>query len=398
MLQKDPVTLRLILTQRNVSLGHDLRALAASLQAATIPARLEPYRSRLTTICRDYADLSDRHLLLLSLAQDRILDDVLSGTQQATQVVRLLTGRFAASVLRSDARDALCLKVIEWMHGVHPKTAPLPAAFESGDVAVRPFLRIAPIYSFPCLEQHGILFQPLHLHEFGHVLYVLHKPEMDDLVKEIQQVVEDVLQPLSQRNDRHAETQAARQQAVVNTWYAWAQEFFCDAVGLTMGGPAYLCAFSGYCGNLSRTDFYRADKDLRNSAHPVTWLRIHFLARRASELGFAGLAREVEEEWVVLANTMGVTEDYHGYYDEAIEDDLHRILGDMLLEVDTRQFLPDESVPSRDIQATDTPIHLMNRAWQLHQRDPVQYPAWEARALLDYLQEDVADQEDGLPG
>src|SRR5262245_60328709 len=128
MLQRDPAALRHILEQRNASLGRDLRALAAALQAATIPASLEPYRSRLSAICRDYADLSDRHLLLLSLGQVRILEDVLSGTQQVIQVARLLTGRFAASVLRSDPRDALCLKVIEWMHGVHPKTASLPVA------------------------------------------------------------------------------------------------------------------------------------------------------------------------------------------------------------------------------------------------------------------------------
>jgi hypothetical protein len=46
------------------------------------------------------------------------------------------------------------------------------------------------------------------------------------------------LVPASQRNDRYAREQAAQRQAIVNTWYSWAQEFFCDAVSLTIGGHA----------------------------------------------------------------------------------------------------------------------------------------------------------------
>ena len=103
-----------------------------------------------------------------------------------------------------------------------------------------PFLHIAPTYFFPFLEQKGLLFQPLLFHEFGHLLYLCHKREMDDLVRELQREVEDVLTPPSQRNDRHSDIQAGQRQTIVDTWYRWAQELFCDAVGLTIEGPSFL--------------------------------------------------------------------------------------------------------------------------------------------------------------
>ncbi len=99
------------------------------------------------------------------------------------------------------------------------------------------------ICSFPSNEQPGLLFQVLHFHEFGHLLYIYHKPELDALVKEIQAEVDEMLMPTSFRNDRHAERQAAERRAIVDTWYKWAQELLCDAVGLAIGGPAFLQAF-----------------------------------------------------------------------------------------------------------------------------------------------------------
>jgi hypothetical protein len=151
--------------------------------------------------------------------------------------------------VRCHARDRLTLATITWVHSQLPATESIPAAFADGDCMIWPFLHIAPTYFFPFLEQKGLLYQPLLFHEFGHLLYVCHKREMDDFVGEFQRKVEDVLAPPSQRNDQHADIQAGQRQTIVDTWYRWSQELFCDAVGLTIGGPSFIRASIRCLGN-----------------------------------------------------------------------------------------------------------------------------------------------------
>ena len=379
-----------MLDQRNAALMRDWIELESSLSGPQIPALLEPYRVRIVSYCRDFRLDTEVTLTLLRLQNDSILEDLLSKTQVATNFLRIISGRLATPVLRSSPGDALCLKILTWIHQSHAKTASIPAAFASGDVAIWPLMRVMPVYFFPGLEQGGLLFQPLHFHEFGHGLYVLHKPEMDELVKELQERISDILTPLSQRNDRHAGESAKRQQAVVNRWFDWAQEVFCDAVGLALGGPAYLYAFSVYCNNLSKSDLYLTSDDLERSKHPVTWLRIRLLVRRAREMGLPEAALRVKQEWDTLAGVMQITEDYHGYFEEEMEEEVHRVIGDMLAEAGPRPFVPEEVTLGGETQPQtqpgDSPVTLLNRAWQTHNATPDQYAVWERDAIKTYLQ------------
>lgn len=391
MTAQDAAILRTTLSQRNAALLSDWTKLEASLSGLPIPALLEPFRTRLVSFCRQLQTDTRGSLYLLSLMNDSILVDLLSRTQISTQSLRFISTRLAIPVLRSSTRDALCLKILTWIHESHPETASIPVAFASGDVAILPIMNWLPVYLFPSLEQDGLLFQPLHFHEFGHGLYILHKPEMDDLIKELQENIAAILAPLSQRNDRHAEEAIKRQQAVVGRWYDWAQEIFCDAVGLTIGGPAYLYAFSGYCNNLSKSDLYLPSEDLERTKHPVTWLRIRLLVRRAEELGLSESALQVWQVWAALAGVMQVFEDYHGYYEDSMEEDVHRVITDMLAEANPRQFLPEEVASSPvdevqpDGQAIENPISLLTRAWKTHNEHPDLYTAWESKAIEAYL-------------
>ena len=391
MTAQDAAILRTTLNQRNVALLSDWTKLEASLSGLPIPALLEPYRTRLVSFCLHLQKDTMDSLALLALSNDSILEDLLSRTQISTQSLRFISTRLAIPVLRSSPKDALCLKILTWIHQSHLETALIPVAFASGDVAILPMMSGLPVYLFPSLEQNGLLFQPLHFHEFGHGLYVLHKPEMDDLIKELQENIAEILAPLSQRNDRHAEEAAKRQQAVVGRWYDWAQEIFCDAVGLTIGGPAYLYAFSGYCNNLSRSDLYLPAEDLERSEHPVSWLRIKLLVRRAEELGLSEAASQVRQVWAALAGVMQVSEDYHGYYEDAMEEEVHRVITDMLAEANPRQFLLEEVGLSSgdevepDGQAIDNPVSLLTHAWRTHNSRPDLYTEWESKAIEAYL-------------
>lgn len=372
-----------ILKSRNESLRHQLEVLEGAFSSTLVPQGLEPYRSRLLSVCGKLRADAERNMTDIGLGRDEILEDVLSSTQQVTQYVRLLSARLAAPIVRCHSRDSLTLATITWVHSQHPATQSMPAAFADGDCMIWPFLHIAPTYFFPFLEQKGLLYQPLLFHEFGHLLYVCHKPEMDDLVGEFQREVEDVLSPPSQRNDRHADIQAGQRQTIVDTWYRWTQELFCDAVGLTICGPSFLLAFSGFLSTMQRGDFYRQPSDLEHSNHPVTWLRVRLLANRARQAGFVDLAQQVEEEWSLIARTMGVVADYHGFYDDALEGVVTQTVADMLTEAAPRQCTESEAKGvGWDKAPPAISASLFNQAWQVYWHDPRAYDAWETNALV----------------
>lgn len=271
----------------------------------------------------------------------------------------------ATPVLRAKETDALCLWTIGWLHQAHPQTAAYPPAMCDGDVAMLPWVRLVPVNFFPSVEQRGLLFQPLLFHEFGHLLYARHKPELDDLVGNLQRAVEDALLPASRRNDRHAQRQAAQRRLIVQVWYRWAQELFCDAVGFEIGGPAFLHAFATFLSRLDPSDFMRTADQMAGSHHPVTALRVHFLTRRASSAGFGQLATDVTREWTSIAAALGVTTDYHGFYDPVLERAIDDTLADMLTEVAPRRFTDDDLRRTDAMSSWESPAALCNAAWRV---------------------------------
>lgn len=372
-----------ILEARNQALLRDVQVVRQALIAAQIPGELAPYRDRLVALCDVSRARIELNLVYLGLGQPQILEDILSETQGAMQAIRLLSSLLAIPVLRAGSLDRLCLTLIHWLHEAHPETRHFPAAFSDGNCAIYPFVSFTPIYYFPCIEQRGLLYLSLFFHEFGHLLYACHRPEMDVLVGELQQRVNAVLLPVSQRNDQHAEEQSARRQAIVNTWYSWIQELFCDAVGFVMVGPAYLHAFSRFVSNMDPSDFAH---DPERNSHPVTMLRIRFLAERAAAAGFPELGRRMEEEWETIAQTIGVAEDYQGIYDSGLADSIKQAVDDMLTEAAPRPYTDDEVSADRWVAGSHSLVQLLNVAWAVSLGDADRYPTWETNqisALLD---------------
>jgi hypothetical protein len=298
--------------------------------------------------------------------------------------LRIITARFAIPILRAAPSDRLSLLILEWLHHTDPQTAQYPPAVVDGSPAILP-LKGSPLYFFPCLEQRGLLYQALFFHEFGHLLYACHKQEMDDLVADLQREVMESLLPSSRRNDRYAAKQIEQRQGIANVWYSWAQELFCDAVGWVIGGPCFLHAFSTFLNTLDHSDFYRPPEKLRLSAHPLTWLRVRLLADRAAASGFSKLGWQVVDEWRSVAQILGVREDYHGFYHEAIAPLLSRTITDMLVEAGPREYTEVEAAGGGWIPATDSPIRLLNWAWQVYSGDPAGYSTWEAEQITKFV-------------
>jgi hypothetical protein len=202
---------------------------------------------------------------------------------------------------------------------------------------------------------------------------------MDDLVRDLQREVASMLVPLSQRNDPHAQKQATMRQLIASTWYTWAQELYCDAVGLVMGGPCFFQAFHSFLlGEFSRGDFYRAPIDLTGSNHPVTWLRIRFLADRARTAGMGELAGSIEAQWQSIAREMRVVEEYHGYFVEALAVPIAQTIDEMLVEAAPRACLPDEATAGNWDPAGDTLVRLLNWAWQVRQDAEGAFAEWQS--------------------
>jgi hypothetical protein len=370
--------MRTALERRNKDLQAELKTVVRLLERAKVPDGLRPYRDRLVALARNLERIAEQNLVNLWLGRDDILEDVLSDTRLVLEFVRLLGSRLSIPVLRASTSDRLCLATLAWLHGAHTQTAKFAPAFADGQCGIWPFLTIAPVYFFPSVEQRGLRFQPLLFHEFGHLLYACHKPEMDALVGELQGEVEDLLVPGSMRNDRHAHVAAARRRVVVNAWYAWAQELFCDAVGFDIGGPSFIRAFSAHLATLAPGDFTFDPTEPGEASHPVTSLRVRFLAGRAARAGFASLADSVVAEWHEISHALGIEEDFQGYFDDALEGPVLRSIDDMLTEAAPRHFA-DVDLSGDDWVAADSPVKLFAEAWRVWDDDPKRYPRWERR-------------------
>lgn len=378
--------MREILKQNNAFLLGELARLEQILQASicSAPGELRPFADWVGEFCDACRKTAVTNLQDLNLGQDIILSDILSNTQVLTRSIYLLNRRLVSPILRARASDRLCLKLLQWLHLSHPRTRHLPMAMSDGDFASWPILDWPTIYFMPPSSQHSLLCLPLFCHEFGHLLYVCHKPEMDDLVKDLQHVIGELLKPNVQRDDRYARRDEGRRSAIVETWYEWTHELFCDAVGITLGGPAFLHAFSMYCRMLGRDEFQLRFEELRLREHPVTWLRVRLLADRARRTGYRDHAAGLEKTWSEIAETMGVVEDYYGFYAIEFLSTVQKTIDDMLGEAEPLSF---QQTATSQLE-TPSPVHLLNKAWEVLLEDSYGYDAWERKAIEAFLDTD----------
>ena len=170
-------------------------------------------------------------------------------------------------------------------------------------------------------------------------------------------------------------------QSIVETWYKWIQEFFCDAVGLSIGGPAFLNALSEYIGRLQSADYVRQPSDLHGSAHPVSWLRIELLAERGREAGFGGDAERVIAHWEDTANLLRVNQDHYGFYTNALKRSLVQTVDDMLVEAAPYRCNQDDvSGVGWEADTRRLPA-LLNKVWLRYFEDPASFQEWESSVL-----------------
>ena len=375
-----------ILRQSNADLLCDIDRLGEKLReaAVAIPPELLPFYEWVTDQCKAFREAVTEHLRYLDLNNPLILPDVLSETQVLTRNLHLFNRFLVGPVLRARPSDRLCLRILQWLHRAHPQTQHIPAAISDGDYATFPDPHIPTIYFMPPSAQHRLLYLPLFFHEYGHLLYACHRPEMDALVRNLQGVLAQCLEPSAQRDDRHARHDQERRSTIVETWYEWTVELFCDAVGLVIGGAAFIHSFSMYFRMLGRDEFQVRTEALEHRGHPVTWLRIRLLADRARRMNLDDAARAAEDSWTTIAQEMRVNEDYFGFYETEFLTSVQQTIDDMLTETEPRHFAEQEAVQSSGARS---PVSLLNSSWREFFKDVQRYSEWEDSAISAYLAE-----------
>lgn len=382
--------LRNILRENNLDLLREIETLLITLsyQKDLILLELLPYYAWSVSYGENLKNEVQENLRYLSLKNGDILPDILSRTQKITRYFRLFNQRLISPILRVRPEDRLCLKILQWLHLSHQQTKKIPLAIIDGEFASWfPHSSYPAIYLIPSSIQQGLLYLPILFHEFGHILYAYHRYEMDDLVEILQEEIADLIEPSSQRDDVYAQKKDLKRRLIVETWYEWTQEIFCDAIGLIIGGQAFLNAFSMYLQMSGRGAYYINPVNLEHQTHPITWLRIQLLANRVRQMGDNMNAEKLEKNWKCIAETMGIVEDYYGYYEPDFLPLIQETIDDMLIEAEPYRF-SEKKMNFQDNQIKFiSPVHVLNQAWYEFKKNPEAYPMWEKKVISRFLQD-----------
>ena len=96
----------------------------------------------------------------------------------------------------------------------------------------------------------------------------------------------------------------------------------------------------------------------------------------------------MEQEWATIASTLGVVEDYYGFYEKEFLPVIWQTIEDMLTEAEPYRFTQLD-LSDRAWTPDSTPVHLVNQAWQQLQTSPDNYPEWERRAISTFCQRPI---------
>lgn len=317
---------------QNRDLARQVASLRDTLIATPVPAVLERFRRSVIEICQSIEMKLERNLTVLAHDVESVHSDVLFTTSGCIQLFDLVNNQLSAPIIRFSARDMLPLSVLDWLHSAHPATRDKPFGVSSGGFAVYPHPMWPVVYFLPVSAQTSLRFLPLLFHEFGHLLYVLSKAELDDLIGEFQKTLRRVLAPRVIR-DGQENNDAVRRQVQTSWREYWIQEIFCDAVGLSIGGSSFLHAFSHHFRFRSGDEYFIRQEDQLHRRHPVTWLRMQILLVRAERSGLGTAAAQVAGDWNRAAELFHVTQDFQGTWIDALSDPLQDLLDLMLEEV-----------------------------------------------------------------
>jgi hypothetical protein len=359
----------------------------AAIEKARVFPELRPYQVWLAEKLGDIQADADDNLQVLALGYPELIPEILSRTQQLTHEMNLCNSRLAGPLLRIRETDRLSLRVLSWIHAKHARTHDTPFAISDGEFASWPWPPNPALYFIPPTGQGGLRYQSLFFHEFGHLLYATQSTALDAVVGSFQRSVESLLEPRFLRNDMRSDAETRERRVIVETWYTWTQEIFCDAVGLSIGGPGFVYAFSAHMRLRGRSAFEPVHEKLPHSSHPPAGIRMRLLCHRLAQLGQRQGGQKMETEWDAISTALDAKPDYFGYYSDEFLESLTTTTDRMLTIVGPCDFgskdLGHDELPVDEW----TPVYLVNRAWNLFHQDYKLYREWEPVAIDRFLKQ-----------
>ncbi|HEX2846253.1 MAG TPA: hypothetical protein VHN59_06870 [Chitinophagaceae bacterium] len=293
--------------------------------------------------------------------------------------IEVLDVYYVHPLFRASEHDILALKIIQRLHSLHKQTEEIPFLLSNGSFSIAASENGPTLYWLPVASQMSLLHFPLFFHEFGHLLFLLHKDEMEALIGEFQNKLSQYLRPIVTQSDEKYKSYLDKASDIVETWREWMEELFCDAIGLVIGGQSYLYAFSNFIRLGGTKEYFVPESYLSKRSHPVSLLRIRFLAERAQLIGFDDSANKLMQEWESVAAALDLPEDYFGYFDDYFKGDIVTVIDDMLVEANPVSFntLPDTNLFDY--------FKLIDDAWKMYNTNPGNYPEWETNSIESAL-------------
>ena len=378
-----------VLDKRLTELFAECSHLLATVEKIEVVEELGQYREWVVDeISKLQADAQDL-VVVVSHRYFDTLPEIRSAIQQRRRQLKLLRDRLVGPLARSRPDDRMTLQILGWLHGSTKATRNITFAVADGPFSTWPFLTQVAVYFGPMSGASDIRHKSLFCHEFGHVLYASRARQLDVRVGQLQKAIEAELTPRSVRNDARSHAELRSREKIVRIWYQWSQEFFCDAVGLTIAGPSYLNAFSSHLQLLGVGDF-PSHEDFDGSTHPPTRLRIELLVERARRLELAVDSGNVLQEWEEISSSVGFDDDYLGFFTSGMSAAVHACVDDMLLICEPYRFTPADLEPcSVGEIAASNPIRLMNTAWHIYERNHEEFRVWEQGCARHFVADAV---------
>lgn len=246
-----------LLIESNIDLFNEVNHLLVTLKTIEFPHEQRAYYETVYELCEwlrwDIQENLERAKKDNAVVR---LREIFSDTQTLSNKLSFQSRYYIPPLLRYKPEDKLSLRLLTWLHTEHQAVADVPAAlinesFQAwtpevdrtyqmdGNVPSSARRRIVVVvYGIPVSAQYGLRFQPLFFHEFGHLLFAHHRNEMRTAISTLQSAIDNQQVARVSRSDKSAQRADSRRGAIVSTWYQWCEEFFCDAVGLHIGGAS----------------------------------------------------------------------------------------------------------------------------------------------------------------
>jgi hypothetical protein len=152
---------------------------------------------------------------------------------------------------------------------------------------------------------------------------------------------------------------------------SWTTEFFCDGFAAATLGPAFAWAHLHLCAKRGGNLFEAATTA---TSHPAEDARMVLVLKVLSQLGHMKAAAEVQARWNDLIDESGyrAEPEYRRCYPEPLLADLARFCVEGVEKIGCRLADAD----------SDGDVHvLLNEAWETFWKTPIDYSAWERKAL-----------------